>query len=440
MRVFLFLSKDGDSLPLAQRVMDEGHRVQFYINSPDRRRIGEGLIEKSTVRDSVVSKDGKIDKSIIKYILYPKPDCVVFDMAGEGFGKLADIIRGQGYPVVGLSQWGNQVELDRPYGHKIMKMQGINTPKTYQFTDYKTAIQFVEEKNKPYVYKPSGNQPTTTTYVAQKAGDLIGMLEYYSNIKEEFELQEKVNGIEVSSELWFNGTDVLSVNHTMEEKTLMEGGIGPRTGCMGDVVWIGTRDSKLYHEGIGKMVPVLKKLKYRGPLDLNTIVGKDKLWGLEFSARFGYNAIFSLLELYNGRVNDLLYGVASGVLKTLSFKEGWGVSVSVCVEPYPLSIEPKLPKDILVQGVSRQNSKHIWFYDVYKKGDRYLCAGNGGNIGTITGRSLKGQSNDEYTVREAKRRAYRTLSNLIIPDVMYRRDIGLRVEREYGQLREWGWL
>ena len=61
MRVFLFLSKDGDSLPLAQRVMDEGHRVQFYINSPDRRRIGEGLIEKSTVRDSVVSKDGKID-------------------------------------------------------------------------------------------------------------------------------------------------------------------------------------------------------------------------------------------------------------------------------------------------------------------------------------------------------------------------------------------
>ena len=440
MRVFLFISKEGDSLPLAQRVMEEGHRVVFYINSPDRRRVGDNLVEKSTVKDMVVSKEGDINKGIIKYILYPKPDCVVFDMAGEGFGKLADIIRKKGYPVIGLTQWGNQVELDRPYGDKMMKMQGINTPKSYTFTDYKTAIQFVEETNKPYVYKPSGNQPTTTTYVATKAGDLIGMLEYYSGIKEEFQLQEVVKGVEISSEVWFNGEEVLGVNHTLEEKSLMEGGIGPKCGCMGDVVWIGTQNSRLYREGIGKMVPILKKLKYRGPLDLNTIVGKDEVWGLEFSARFGYNALFTLLELYNGRVNDLLYGVASGVLKTLNFKDGWGVSITFCVEPYPLTISPELPKGLLIQGVSRNNLRHIWFYDVMKEGERYLCAGNGGNLGCITARSLNGHVQDEYTVREAKRRAYRTLSNLIIPDVMYRRDIGLRFERDYGQLKSWGWL
>jgi len=440
MRVFLFISKAGDSLPIAQRVMEEGHRVIFHINEKDKRRVGEGLIEKSPVKEVLISKEGELNKGILKYILYPKPGCIVFDMVGKGYGKAADLLRKKGFPVIGGSYWGDQVELDRPYGNKIMKMAGINTPKTYTFNDYPTAIKFVESTNLPYVYKPSGNQPTTTTYIAQKADDLVGILEYYSDIKEEFELQEKVEGIEISTELWFNGSSVLSVNHTMEEKTLMEGGIGPKTGCMGDVVWIGTQDSKLYREGIGKMVSILNKVKYRGPIDLNTIVTKSKLYGLEFTARFGYNALFSLLELYSGRLGDLLYGVASGSTKSLNFKKGWSISVTFNLEPYPMDVEPDYSKDILVQGISRQNLKHIWFYDVYKKGDSFACSGNGGNLGCVTARSLSGSTGDENTVREAKRRAYRTLSNLIIPDVMYRRDIGLRVPSEYGQLKEWGWL
>ena len=380
MRVFLFLSREGDSLPIAQRVMEEGHRVLFYINSPDRRRIGEGLVEKSPVKDMVVSKSGKIDASIIKYILYPKPDCVVFDGAGEGFGKLADMIRALGYPVIGSTQWGNQLEMDRGYSNKMMMMQGINT------------------------------------------------------------LAEKVDGVEVSSEILFNGKDVLGVNHSIECKTLMEGGIGPQVGCMGDVVWIGTQGSRLYEEGVGRMIPILKKLKYRGSLSLTTLVTKDRVYGVKFSGRFRYNTFFTLLELYGGKINDLLYGIATGVIKILTFKDGWAVSVTICLQPYPLPMCSGLSKDTPIHGVNKNNLRHIWFYDVYKKEGKYLCSGNGGRLGAITARSLKGHTKDEYTVREAKRRAYRTLSNLRIADVMYRRDIGLTVERDYGQLKEWGYL
>lgn len=438
MRVFLILSKDGDAWSLAQRIRDEGHRALVYINSEDKRRVGNGIIEKASEQRVLISEDGKIDEEVLKGVLYPKPDCVVMDMVGEGFGELADRLRKDGIPVIGDCVWADKIELDRPYGAKVMKAVGINIPPTHKFTDYKEAIRFVEGQNKPFVYKPSGNQSTTTTYVAKGPDDLIGMLEYYSDIKEEFELQEKVEGIEISSELWFNGSEVIGVNHTMEEKPLLEGGRGPKAGCMGSVVWVGDTNSSLYKEGIGRMVPALKKFNYRGPIDLNTIVTKDKLYGLEFTARFGYDALFVLLEMFKGKISDLLYGVATGVTKEMNFRSNWGLGIDICIPPYPLHCEPDLYKDVLIQGIDNDNRRHLWLYDVYKIGDRYLCSGCGGDLGAVTAR---GDKIDGYSpIRDAKRRVLRTISNLVIPNLMYRRDIGDRVQEEYKQLQGWGWV
>ena len=437
MRVFLFLSKGGDSLPIARRIEAEGHKVNFYINDKDKRDVGKGLIAHSSVQEEMVSKEGRFNSAVLKQLLKPEPDCIIMDMVGEGFGDVFAAL-GKSYPLIGGSKWGNKVELDRIYGGKVMKISGINTPATYAFTDYKEAIKFVRDTKRTFVYKPSGNQATTTTYVSESYYDMVGMLEYYSNIKEPFELQEKVEGIEVSTELWFNGHEVLGVNHTMEEKRMMEGNLGPQTGCMGSAVWLGTTKSRLYKEGIGRLVSALKKVDYRGPIDLNTIVTKDKLYGLEFTARFGYDAIFILLEMYKGRVNELMYGVAAGVKIPMNFRANWGIGIDLSVPPYPLDIEPDLYKGILVQGVNKYNLKHIWFYDIEKKDGRYMTSGNGGDICTVTARG--DEVGHYHPLRDAKRRAMRTIDNLVIPDVQYRRDIGDRVYDEHKQLIKWGWL
>ena len=440
MRVFTFLSKQGDALPIAQRIEQEGHRVQFYINDVNARRVGDGLVDKHRETGVLVGNSGRISNKVFRALLTPTPDCIVLDMVCDGFGIAADRYRKLGISVIGGGEWGDKIELDRPFGAKVMKTVGINYPISNVFTNYKKAIAFVKSSGRTYVYKPSGNQPTTTTYVAQGVDDLIGMLEFYSkDIHEEFELQEKVDGIEISSELWFNGKEVVNVNHTMEEKALMEGGKGPKTGCMGSVVWLGNKTSRLYKESLGKLLPLLRKVDYRGPLDINGIVDKDNFYGLEFTARFGYDALFVLLEMYKGRVNDLLYGVATGVLKNMLFKSKLGIGIDLAVPPYPITdCDPDLYKDILIQGLNRHNLKHFWGYDIYKKEGKYLVSGNGGDIGTVTARGDEVQGFS--SLRDAKRRAMRTINNLVIPDVMYRQDIGNRVERERTQLKRWGWL
>lgn len=440
MRVFLFISCYGISWPMAERCVQEGHRAIVYINEKDCRRIGNGLVEKHEVKDIMIDEEGNLDKKVLDSLLYPKPDCIIFDMVNYGYGKAADILRKKGYPVIGGSEWQDKVELDRLFGAKIMKVLGIGTPDTKSFTDYDQAIKFVEQNQKIYVFKPCGNQGNMTTYVAKGPDDLIGMLEFYkTRVNEEFQLQEKKDGIEISSELWFNGKEVINVNFTMEEKALMEGNKGPKTGCMGSVVWEGNQECKIYKEGVGKLVPLLKKLKYVGPIDLNALIDKDQIWGLEFTARFGYDAIYIFMELMKSKVNDLLYGVATGVVRKIEFRSPTAIGVLLAVPPYPDNDgNLKLYKDVLIQGLNPQILKHFWGDDIYKQGDDYLLSGNGGRIATITAR---GDSIPGYSpIRDAKRRVYRTISNLIIPDVMYRSDIGDRVQGEKDKLKSWGWL
>jgi phosphoribosylamine---glycine ligase len=439
-RTFTFISKQGDGIPIAQRIEQEGHKVYFYINDERARRAGDGLITKHPEKAELISKGGKTNGTVLERVLHPSPDCVIFDMVGLGFGSAADRIRGMGTPVIGGSEWGDRIELDRPFGAKVMHTTGINYPLSNVFTDYKKAIEFVRETRKPYVYKPSGNQPTTTTYVAQGWEDLIGILEFYSkDIKEEFELQEKKVGVEISTEAWFNGKEVIGVNHTMEEKALMEGGKGPKAGCMGSVVWVGDTSSKLYRESLGKLEKLLRKVDYRGPIDINAIVDSKQFWGLEWTARFGYDALFVLFEMYKGKVSDLMLGTATGTIKTMDFKSQIGIGIDVAVPPYPITdCDPGIYKDILIQGLNRHNLKHFWPYDVYRQNGRFLVSGNGGDVGTITARG--DEIGNFSPLRDAKRRAMRTIGNLIIPDMMYRSDIGNRVEGDKAKLKEWGWL
>ena len=209
----------------------------------------------------------------------------------------------------------------------------------------------------------------------------------------------------------------------------MEGDKGPKA-AMGTVMWLGSSTSKLFQQSLGKLIPLLIKIGYVGPLSLETNVTESVLCGKRFISRFNYGAIFILLEMLKGRINDLLYSTAIGLCKPLGFKSKLGMGVR-------LMVMPDAPKST-IQGLNKHNLKHFWSYDVYKDGNEYCINNNGGNIGTVTARG--DEVHGFSSLRDAKRRAMRTVNNIVIEDVMYRTDIGNRVERKKTQLRTWGWI
>ena len=110
---FYFISKYGDSLPIAYHMKQEGHQVKFFISEKKNRDLYHGIFDIDTT---------------------PKPskaDYVIFDMVGGGTS--ADQMRRQGYKVFGSSKLADDLELKRGIGADFAKRAGVKVPPYHSF-------------------------------------------------------------------------------------------------------------------------------------------------------------------------------------------------------------------------------------------------------------------------------------------------------------------
>src|SRR6185312_15704729 len=106
-----------------------------------------------------------------------------------------------------------------------------------------------------------------------------------------FVLQEFINGVVVSSEMWSDGTKVIRPsNHTVEVKGFLNGCKGPATGCSGNIVWAEDGLCRIVESGSARIEKLVVEEGHVGPMDLNAVVNDEGVWGLEWTPRFGYDA------------------------------------------------------------------------------------------------------------------------------------------------------
>ena len=413
----LFISKSGDALPLAIKA-NEKHRVNFYMKSY-KKPLGQGLL--------------KIAPSWRPHVR--SADLVVFDMVGMGY--IADLLKRKGKKIVGGGGFNDLIELDRVKGTELMRKAGIQVPPSFSFRTINEGKKYIKAHPKRYVLKPLGNQDTMWTYVAQMedSRDLVDMMDL-APMPEGFELQEFVEGVEISTEGWFDGTKfVPPFNHTLEEKRFMDRDKGPSTGCMGNIVWFTERD-RLVEETLLKVEPYLRKMGYIGPLDINCIVNKKDAYGLEWTARFGYSALWAFLEAFKEDFVTWLNVFAEGNASQIPVDmDKWAIAIRLSVPPYPTDKDNI--KNMVCSGwpfyFEDEAWKHIWLADAYRdKQGVYRVAGVDGVVMEV---SALGSS-----LREARRRVYRTVNKIIIPNKQYRSDIGMRALTDVPALQRWGWI
>jgi phosphoribosylamine-glycine ligase len=181
-----------------------------------------------------------------------------------------------------------------------------------------------------------------------------------------------------------------------------------------------TPQSKIVQDGIKKVEAFLRKGGYIGALDLNTIVKDDKFYGLEWTARFGYDAIYALAEIIDFKLLDLFHCMSTNSSFRYRFTTEYGAAVRVSIPPYPEGKD--YSDDIPIQGLNSENLKHIWVGDMRFKDGMFYTAGADGVPLVVSAKGVD--------VKEATRRCYRTISNLRIPDMQYRTDIGKRVREQ----------
>lgn len=421
---FLFVSHESLSGDLAWQIKKEGCEVKICIESERDKEVYDGFLDK------VADWKKHIDWA----------DVIVFD--DTGFGDVADSLRASGKLVVGGSKYTDKLEEDREFGQNEMKRAGMLVLPHWEFVNFDDAINFIKTNPGEYVFKPFGSASDQKgiLFLSQEEDgkDLIEILEqnkklWAKKIKK-FQLQKMAVGVEVAVGAFFNGEDfIYPINVNFEYKKLFPGDIGPYTGEMGTLMYW-SHPNAIFNNTLQKMKGDLAKSGYVGYIDINCIANSKGIYPLEFTSRFGYPTISIQMEGVTSEWGDFLYGIAKKEKVEFKTKKGFEVGVVAVVPPFPykdkdesfiyrdLSILFKKPN---LDGVHLGEVKIV-------NGGTWTIAGDSGYILVITGTGI--------TVEDARKQAYSRLKNIVLQNMYYRTDIGLRWLPDSDRLLTWGYL
>lgn len=421
---FLFASGDGLISDIAWQIHKEGHNVKYCIENKMEADIADGFVPK--VNDWRTEVDWA--------------DVIVFDDV-LGWGTKAQKLRQQGKKVIGGTPYSDKLEDDRSFGQEELKRAKVHIIPYKEFRDFEVAIDYVKNNPGRYVIKPSGEAQNIKRLLfvgmEEDGSDVVRVLEAYKRVWASkikiFQLQKRVNGVEIAIGAFFNGHKfVRPININFEHKKLFPGNIGPATGEMGTAMFWANNNT-LFENTLLKMEQKLAQENYVGYIDINCIVNNAGIYPLEFTARFGYPTISIQQESMLTPMGEFFYRLANGEDFEFKVKKGFQIGVRVVVPPYPFRDKKTFDsysKDATIVFKKNNNLEGVHIEDVKLINGQWTVTGSAGVALIVAGVGL--------TMKQAKAQAYSRISNILIPNMYYRKDIGDRWEEDSDKLHSWG--
>jgi len=427
----LFVSGELIAGDLALRLKMEGCEVRLFVDHPEQKECLEGFIERVSDWRTELEWVGK-------------GGLIVFD--DVGYGQDQDDLRKEGYRVVGGSFGGDRLEKDRRFAQELLAESGMSTVPIFDFPSPQEAIAFVKAHPKAWVVKQNAHQ-SALLYVGvlDDGRDALSILETYAkNGVKKVTLQERIEGIEVSINRYFNGTDWVGPSEiTIEHKSLFNDNIGPKTGEMGNLMWYDDSDGRFFNETISKLAPYLREVNFRGDIDINCFIQQDKVYPIEVTARFGCPITHSQSVMHLSPWYEFLGAVADGKGYDLKHQNGYCIALTLALPPFPY--EGALKKEYSSEGLellfreslTKEEMENIHFEAIAKRKsgimERYFVTHSIGYTIFVTGFG--------ETVEKAQKTVYSLAHKIVIPKIFYRTDIGSSfVRTDRALLKKWGWI
>lgn len=430
---FLGIGETNDLGAMYLDLASRGHDVKVIIEDKDARDTLAGMV--------TLADDWRAELPAIKAA--GPEGFVLFETASHG--ALQDQLRGEGYQVIGGSQFGDRLEADRDFGQQVLKRAGMQIADVHGMDNFDEAIRFVRGNPRRWVLKMSGaNFASSRTFI----GDLEDgrdMADYLENEKKHwdedepprFVLMEYLRGVEVGVGAYFNGKKFTGpVCIDFEHKRLFPGDLGELTGEMGTLVSY-RGSERIFAATLGKLASALSEGGYCGYINLNTIIDADGVWPLELTSRFGYPGFSCLQALHISPWETMFSALVRGEEADFHTHDGFAVGVVLTVPPFPNKDNyEELGKGRPIyfrEPWKKEDLEHLHYSEVAKVDGRLVTSGMIGYIMVVTGRGA--------TPMEAKAEAYRRVRNISIPNMRYRIDIGDRFENgDRALLEKWGWF
>lgn len=431
---FLIISEFGELLDLAMWLDQTGHEVLFHVMESEYKKIGDGLVPKT---DDSWTHMG---------------EGYIYVMDGTDRAKRMDWLRSKGEYVVGSNQVMAELENDRQKAQAWFKELGFRQPKSENFTDFDSAMEYVRKSKTKLILKQNGNAPKSLNHkgIFDDGYDMLYHLEKLKKSWNEssfgsvdFDLMEIVEGQEIAASAFFNGHDWLRNDEgkvvgflNWEQKKESDGDLGETTGEMGTIFIGADEDDPMFNEVLMRdgIAEKLAESSYHGVFDINGSITDEGYVAFEPTSRFGVPATsYVFMEGLETDCGDLLAAMAFGLDTPIEVKREFGIVQVIAAKPFPVEADMAdeatsigerlwpLNKGKRQDDFTKDQWRHIHLENFLKKDDSYLVATKNGYLLTVT------QTGD--SIEEARQKSLDFIKdNIYISGMKYRQDLGANIE------------
>ena len=439
MRVLL-VDPDYCGLDLAWRAREAGHEVRWWV-PPDKETGQE-------VRDGEGFPGIQRVPTWKPHMAWAKDGLIINTFNEKNTTAELDKYKAFGFPVFGPSLKSAELERNRGLFMKVLEKHGIVVPTFQTFQTLDDAIDFAWKAQDCYVFKTMGDEEDKSlSFVPHDPRELIGWMEAKRSqglkLKGPCMLQEKVELVcEVGVSAWMGSQGFLpnKFNINFEHKKFLNNDRGPNTGEMGTVCQY-VSDSALAEEVLLPLEETLLELGHLGDFDVGCGIEKDGTPRVfECTARMGWPSTNILCSSHTCDPVEWMKDAQEG-RDTLEVDQRCHVGVLMAHPPFPSpNTDPSTSVGFPIEGLE-EVWKHVSPCQIMLapgpvsedgknvKGMTYQMTGDYVCVVTAPGPD----------VHDAIQDVYAAVNRIRFPDMIFRDDIGKKLEKELPLLHAFGY-
>ncbi len=342
-----------------------------------------------------------------------------------------DLLEAKGIKCFGPKKDAAIIEGSKIFSKNLMKKYKIPTAEYETFSDIDSAIKYLETKDMPIVIKADGLALGKGVIIAEtleQAKDAVkSMMEdkVFGASGSNIVIEEFLTGPEVSVLSFTDGKTLVPMISSMDHKRALDEDKGLNTGGMGTVA-----PNPYYTQSVAKecmekiFIPTMEAMNkegrtFKGCLYFGLMLTPKGPKVIEYNCRFGDPETQVVLPLLKTDLLEIMQAVADEKLAEINveFKDKSACCVIMASSGYPASYE----KGFEIKF--KTSKKNVFVAGATLNGGKLLT--NGGRVLGVTAVAKD--------LKKAINKAYKKVSKIYFANAYYRKDIGKRALKAYGE-------
>ncbi|KYH28609.1 MULTISPECIES: phosphoribosylamine--glycine ligase [Clostridium] len=370
-------------------------------------------------------------RTIEELIVFAKKEKIKFTIVGPEVPLVEGIVdefKKNDLKIFGPSKKAAALEGSKSFAKSFMKKYGIKTAEYQTFDNADKALEYLKICTYPTVIKADGLAAGKGVVIchneeeARNAVQEIMIKDIFEGAGIKIVIEEFLEGVEASILSITDGKTIIPFISSKDHKQIFDGDKGPNTGGMG-VITPNFYCTEEVLEEFNKDIlePTLvgireENMDYVGTIFFGIMITKKGVYLLEYNVRMGDPETQAVLSIMESDYVDLILNALDGKLKNYNIK--WKNAHACCVTAVSKGYPGKYESGYEIKGIENTNCKVFIAGAEEKQGNLVTSGGRVLNVVAL-GNSLE----------EARKRAYNEIEKITFEGIYYRKDIGLRSDK-----------